>query len=94
MKLFMLIKHQLQAKSHEKVIIVICMANGFFFSLGKNSYYPFNDGQSTIVHLRYLPHIISICKMVNAITEIQERLVYQSLPGKWRNCKSSMAMTY
>ena len=28
--------------------IVICMANGSSSLVGKNSYYPFNDGQSTI----------------------------------------------
>ena len=61
--------------------IVICMANGSSSLVGKNSYYPFNDGQSTIgafcgIYRTSYPFVKWLMQ-----SQRYKRLVYQSLQG-------------
>lgn len=61
--------------------IVICMANGSSSLIGKNSYYPFNDGQSTIgafcgIYRTSYPFVKWLMQ-----SQRYKRLVYQSLQG-------------
>ena len=61
--------------------IVICMANGSSSLGGKNSYYPFNDGQSTIgafcgIYRTSYPFVKWLMQ-----SQRYKRLVYQSLQG-------------
>ena len=61
--------------------IVICMANGSSSLVGKNSYYPFNDGQSTIgafcgIYRTSHPFVKWLMQ-----SQRYKRLVYQSLQG-------------
>ena len=61
--------------------IVICMANGSSSLVGKNSYYPFNDGQSTIgafcgIYRTSYPFVKWLMQ-----PQRYKRLVYQSLQG-------------
>ena len=61
--------------------IVICMANGYSSLVGKNSYYPFNDGQSTIgafcgIYRTSYPFVKWLMQ-----SQRYKRLVYQSLQG-------------
>ena len=61
--------------------IVICMANGSSSLEGKNSYYPFNDGQSTIgafcgIYRTSYPFVKWLMQ-----SQRYKRLVYQSLQG-------------
>ena len=61
--------------------IVICMANGSSTLVGKNSYYPFNDGQSTIgafCGIYRTSHPLAKWLMQS---QRYKRLVYQSLQG-------------
>ena len=61
--------------------IVICMANGSSSLVGKNSYYPFNDGQSTIgafCGIYRTSHHFAKWLMQS---QRYKRLVYQSLQG-------------
>ncbi len=61
--------------------IVICMANGSSVLVGKNSYYPFNDGQSTIgafCGIYRTSHPLAKWLMQS---KRYKRLVYQSLQG-------------
>ena len=61
--------------------IVICMANGSSSLVGKNSYYPFNDGQSTIGSFCGIYRTSH--PLVKWLMQSQryKRLVYQSLQG-------------
>ena len=61
--------------------IVICMANGSSALVGKNSYYPFNDGQSTVgafCGIYRTSHPLAKWLMQS---RRYKRLVYQSLQG-------------
>ena len=61
--------------------IVICMANGSSALVGKNSYYPFNDGQSTVgafCGIYRTSHPLAKWLMQS---QRYKRLVYQSLQG-------------
>ena len=65
----------------QKGDIVICMANGSSSLIGKNSYYPFNDGQSTIgafcgIYRTSYPFVKWLMQ-----SQRYKRLVYQSLQG-------------
>ena len=61
--------------------IVICMANGSSSLVGKNSYYPFNDGQSTIGAFCGIYRTSN--PLVKWLMQSQryKRQVYQSLQG-------------
>jgi len=65
----------------QKGDIVICMANGSSALVGKNSYYPFNDGQSTVgafCGIYRTSHPLAKWLMQS---RRYKRLVYQSLQG-------------
>lgn len=74
-------KTPVQSQILRKGDIVICMANGSSSLVGKNSYYPFDDGQSTIG--AFCGIYRTAYPLVKWLMQSQKykRFVYQSLQG-------------